>query len=117
MVRELYRNTIAEETMGSSSLSVKYLDRILYAMGSVASHRSSDDMKPDVDAFPLAPLTDREKDILEKLAIGFSSPELADKLCISVNTIRYHLRNIYSKLGGNNRLQAVALARRFGLIR
>jgi LuxR family maltose regulon positive regulatory protein len=117
MVRELYRNTIAEETMGSSSLSVKYLDRILHAMGAVAAHRSSDDMKPDMDAFPLAPLTDREKDILEKLAIGFSSPELADKLCISVNTIRYHLRNIYSKLGGNNRLQAVALARRFGLIR
>ena len=117
MVRELYRNTIAEETMGSSSLSVKYLDRILYAMGAVAAHHSSDDMKPDMDAFPLAPLTDREKDILEKLAIGFSSPELADKLCISVNTIRYHLRNIYSKLGGNNRLQAVALARRFGLIR
>lgn len=117
MVRELYRNTIVEETMGSSSLSVKYLDRILHAMGSVAAHRSSDDMTPDMDAFPLAPLTDREKDILEKLAIGFSSPELADKLCISVNTIRYHLRNIYSKLGGNNRLQAVALARRFGLIR
>jgi LuxR family maltose regulon positive regulatory protein len=74
------------------------------------------DATPEQDSSPLEPLTDREKDILEKLAMGLSSNELADKLFISVNTIRYHLRNIYSKLGTNNRVQAVALARRFGLI-
>jgi len=114
LIHELRKIAIAEEKMGGGSISVNYLDRIQNAMGVGAPRQI--DATPEQESSPLEPLTDREKDILEKLAMGLSSNELADNLFISVNTIRYHLRNIYSKLGTNNRVQAVALARRFGLI-
>ena len=41
---------------------------------------------------------------------------LADRLSVSTNTVKWHLRNIFEKLQIKNRVQAVALARRFGLI-
>ena len=114
LIREIRKIAFAEEKMGVGSISVKYLDQILHAMGVNAP--SQIDEKQEQESSLFESLTDREKDILQKLAIGLSSNELADNLFISVNTIRYHLRNIYSKLGTNNRVQAVALARRFGLI-
>lgn len=114
LIHEIRKIAVAEEKMGMGSISVKYLDQILNAMGVIAPRQI--DVKQDQDSSPLDSLTEREKDILGKLAMGLSSNELADNLYISVNTIRYHLRNIYSKLGTNNRVQAVALARRFGII-
>ncbi len=118
LIREIHKVAIAEEKNGGGSLCVEYLERIQCAMGAalaVAPRPSGVSQEP---AAPLLePLTAREQDILEKLALGLSSKELADSLYISVNTISYHLRNVYSKLGTNNRVHAVALARRFGLIK
>lgn len=56
-------------------------------------------------------LTQRELEILLKLAIPHSIPELATQLCIETSTLRTHLRNIYDKLGVHNRMEAVAIAR------
>ena len=114
LIHEIHKTAIAEEKMGGGRISVGYLEQIQHAMG--VDVPLPPDVRPEPDTSLIEPLTDREKDILEKLALGFSSNELADTLFISVNTIRYHLRNIYSKLGTNNRVQAVALARRFGII-
>jgi two-component system, NarL family, nitrate/nitrite response regulator NarL len=58
---------------------------------------------------PLAGLTGREGEILEALAGGQSTAQLAHTLGISPNTLKFHLRNIYQKLGVANRAQAVAL--------
>lgn len=65
--------------------------------------------------FPVE-LTDREREVLDLLAQGYSNQALADKLFVSETTVRYHLRNIYPKLGAKNRTQAVALARKFGAV-
>ncbi len=114
MIRELYKIGMAEQARGTSKLSVAYLAQILEAAGEVAV--SSGSARPEFKHVPMEPFTDREREILEKLAQGFSSQELADQLYISVHTVRYHLRSIYSKLGANSRVQAVALARRYGAI-
>lgn len=55
--------------------------------------------------------------ILELLAEGYSNTALTERLQISNSTVRTHVRNIYAKLGCHNRMQAVAIARRKGLIR
>jgi len=61
-------------------------------------------------------LTEREVDVLELLAEGFSDRQIADELVISVNTAKNHVANILSKLGVENRTQAVILAIRKGLL-
>ena len=44
------------------------------------------------------PLTEREREILTLVAQGMTNKEVADHLCISRNTVRYHLKGIYDKL-------------------
>lgn len=61
-------------------------------------------------------LTERERNILKLVAGGFSNRDLAERLSVSENTIKWHLRNIFEKLQIRNRMQAVVVARHFGLI-
>jgi DNA-binding NarL/FixJ family response regulator len=63
----------------------------------------------------LQALTDREREVLELLVQGITSNrELADRLVISENTVKYHLRNILDKLHLQNRAQVIAFALRQG---
>lgn len=57
---------------------------------------------------PREGLTGREKTMLAALAKGRTNTELATELGISVNTVKFHLRNLYEKLGLRNRSQAIA---------
>ena len=57
---------------------------------------------------PREELTDREKTMLSALARGRTNIELAKELGISINTVKFHLRNLYEKLGFRNRSQAIA---------
>ena len=61
-------------------------------------------------------LTPREREVLEALAEGFDSREIAQKLRITVETERTHMVNILNKLGAHSRLQALVLAARHGLV-
>ena len=61
-------------------------------------------------------ISDREKEILNGLSSGNSYKMLADSACISVDTVRYHIRNIYKKLHVHSQSEAVAKALRKGLI-
>jgi len=62
-------------------------------------------------------LTERERELLELLVQGVTSNrELAQRLFISENTVKYHLRNIMSKLHLENRAQVIAYALRTGLV-
>ena len=58
---------------------------------------------------PLAALTERERDLLQALANGLTNEQIAARIGISRNTVKYHLKNIYDKLGVNNRAMAVGL--------
>ncbi len=57
---------------------------------------------------PRESLSEREKTILAELARGRTNTELAQELGISINTVKFHLRNLYEKLGLKNRAQAIA---------
>jgi two-component system nitrate/nitrite response regulator NarP len=67
------------------------------------------DMGRAVAADPLACLTGRERELLERLAEGLSNEGLARCFGLSPNTVKFHLRNLYEKLGAANRAQAVAV--------
>lgn len=62
-------------------------------------------------------LTEREQVVLQELALGKNTKEIASALVVSEETVKTHLAHIYQKLGVNDRVQAVALALRHGLVR
>jgi DNA-binding NarL/FixJ family response regulator len=68
--------------------------------------------------FPFSPqeLTPREQEVLNALAEGKSYKIIADSLFISVDAVRFHIRNIYGKLHAHSEAEAVAKAIRKGLI-
>lgn len=65
---------------------------------------------------PLATLTPREIELLGLVQEGLSNLAIAQRLLISENTVKYHLKNIFQKLGVQNRTEAVAHAFRAGLL-
>lgn len=61
-------------------------------------------------------LTSREKEVLRRITAGQSTGQMADEMSISINTLRTYVKNVLSKLGAHNRLQAAAVASREDLL-
>jgi LuxR family maltose regulon positive regulatory protein len=62
------------------------------------------------------PLSEREVEVLQLVAQGLTNPEIADRLYLSLNTVKAHTRNIYGKLDVHSRTKAVARARALGIL-
>jgi LuxR family transcriptional regulator, maltose regulon positive regulatory protein len=62
------------------------------------------------------PLSERELEVLQLLNTHLSSTEIAEQLCISANTVRFHIKNIYGKLSVHSRSDAVQRAEVLGLL-
>jgi two-component system nitrate/nitrite response regulator NarP len=58
---------------------------------------------------PLTSLTHRERDLLAALETGRSNAQLAREFGVSINTVKFHLRNLFGKLDVRNRTQAICL--------
>jgi NarL family two-component system response regulator LiaR len=64
-------------------------------------------------AHPIVPadeLTEREREVLALMVDGLSNQEIADRLFLSLGTVKFHAGNIYSKLGVDSRVAAVTMA-------
>jgi len=71
-------------------------------------------MSPEIrDKFLAESLTAREKDVLKYLVQGYSNREIAEKLYISVHTVKNHITNIFQKLGVTDRSQVIAMVYKF----
>jgi LuxR family maltose regulon positive regulatory protein len=62
------------------------------------------------------PLSQREIEVLRLMAEGYRYQEIAERLVISINTVRHHNRNIFGKLNANSRIQAIDRARELHLL-
>jgi DNA-binding NarL/FixJ family response regulator len=71
---------------------------------------------PENDYEQLDPLTAREIEVLRMMAEGFGNREIASRLGISDNTVKFHISSILGKLGASSRTEAVTLGIRKGLI-
>lgn len=71
---------------------------------------------PDPASAPVEPLSPRETEVLQLVAKGFSSAEIAELLGIAASTVLTHIKHIYAKLGVNSRSQAVFEAAQSGII-
>jgi two-component system response regulator NreC len=66
---------------------------------------------------PPGGLTPREMDVLLLVAAGYSNPEIAEKLVISIRTVETHRAAIHRKLNTTSRAEVVAFAREHGLLK
>ncbi len=94
---------------GGKALAQDYLDAILAAAGEAAGNSN-----PNTGG--RAQLSEREVEILRMAAHGLANKAIADQMYLSENTVKWHLRRVYEKLGAKNRTGAIAAARRAGLI-
>lgn len=81
--------------------------RIAKIMSDVKLDEISIEQKPKKDSV-LNPLTEREIEILKQAVTNKSNGEIAEALFISTNTVKYHLKNIYTKIGVSSKLEARA---------
>jgi two-component system, NarL family, response regulator LiaR len=100
----LLKNATAEEL--SRAIRAAYSGRSTLAPEAADALINAARQKPG----PGSDLTDRERQVLALLVKGQSNADIAAKLCISMATTKYHLSNIYSKLGARSRVEAVTIA-------
>lgn len=93
-----------------------YIPRLLAAFSETETGEADSAITQIDQSGMIEPLSEREIEVLQLIAEGLTNPEIATRLYLSLNTIKAHTRNIYSKLGVNNRTQAVNQARNLGLL-
>lgn len=76
----------------------------------MATHLLRSVSNRSIEAVPENGLTEREEEVLYLVAQGASNPQIAQDLCISINTVKTHIRNILVKLGLENRTQVATYA-------
>jgi two-component system response regulator DegU len=72
--------------------------------------------RQDAGSQPERVVTPREEEVLQLIADGCSTPEVAEQLYISQKTVKNHLASIYQKLDARDRTQAVLQAVRMGIV-
>lgn len=104
--RKLYLPTSEEQA---------FLERILAEVdggGSVSGTIATSEDGADT----CSNVTPRELELLNMISAGLSNQQIGDELELSVGTVKWHLKNLFRKLGASNRSAAAAIARRAGLI-
>lgn len=96
------RTVVRGETVLSPQLAASMLEEV----------RKLEEPSPDEERV----ITKREEEVLQLIANGCSTPEVAERLFISQKTVKNHLASIYQKLEARDRTQAVLQAVRMGII-
>jgi LuxR family maltose regulon positive regulatory protein len=109
LLREQYQQLLQTGEGVPSDAEREYLELLLAASG-------TDLGRPRTRCQLVDPLSEREKEMLQLLADGVSNKEIAARLFVSENTVKFHLKNVYSKLGVGSRLQAINAARALRLV-
>ena len=107
--------------MQRTSRHAELINRLLPLFTASTPPLTSDDQPKGPSDEPSAtvliePLSEREVQVLACLADGCSNTEIAQKLVISLTTVKWHTTHIYAKLGVKNRVEAINRARSLGIL-
>ncbi len=92
-----------------------YVQRLLAAFPIDDAEQTRPADTTDSSATLIEPLSEREIEVLQLIAEGLTNQEIANRLYLSLNTVKVHTRNIYGKLDAHHRADAVARARALGI--
>lgn len=104
------RAALAGEALLPPKLAARLMDEFARLASQPAPSTAAGEVASDQD------LTWREREVLQHLATGASDSEIADKLTLSIHTVKTHVRHILAKLHAVNRRAAVSEARQRGLM-
>jgi LuxR family maltose regulon positive regulatory protein len=115
LLTHLHDELLAQPVLAETDPSPAYLQRLLQAFPAAAQSPPRATAHPKAYAL-VEPLTDRELEVLRLMAEGLTYQAVADRLIVSLNTVRYHVKSLYGKLGVDKRLAALDAARAAGLL-
>jgi LuxR family maltose regulon positive regulatory protein len=104
------------EAAVQQGMHAEYASRLLAAFPEPAVQLMTVKDVQKHNLFLIEPLSGREIEVLQLIAAGLTNKEIAQRLCISVRTVKYHTTNIFMKLEVAGRSQAVVKARQIGLL-
>lgn len=103
---------VVQEEATVVTLSSAYLRALMAALG-----KSAPATRQEIAVIPSEwALTEREIEILKLIAQGYSNQKIADRLYLSINTVKTHTANLYDKLGVRSRTEAIARATQAGAL-
>ncbi len=115
LLAALRRDLVHGERPADAAVSSAYVDVLLATWPAPAGHDPT--AAPPSSPAPLVePLTEREQELLILMAQGLTYQQMADQLIVSINTVRYHVKSLYGKLGVDNRTAALDQARLHGYL-
>jgi LuxR family maltose regulon positive regulatory protein len=97
----------------AKSITLEFVQRLLAVFETRRKHKPE---SGHVIETLIEPLSERELEVLQNLNGPLSTPEIAEQLVVSTNTVRTHIKNIYSKLDVHGRSGAVRRSRELGLL-
>lgn len=100
---------------GDATISPRVTRRMLEMFAPMLPGEEENDAE-EVDLSLLNSLTERETEVLKLIAQGYTNQEIAERLFISMTTVKTHVGNILEKIGAQNRVQAVIFAFQHGLV-
>ena len=100
---------------GDATISPRVTRRMLEMFAPMLPGEEESDAE-DTDLSLLNSLTERETEVLKLIAEGYTNQEIAERLFISMTTVKTHVGNILEKIGAQNRVQAVIFAFQHGLV-
>lgn len=111
-IRTVYQGNAIIAPSATKRLIEKMMEGDFMASGTGTSGNSADTSAADTTYTDpeLDELTDREREVLIEIAHGLSNQEIADKLFISLTTVKTHVAHILSKINARDRVQAVVFA-------
>jgi predicted ATPase/DNA-binding CsgD family transcriptional regulator len=108
--RELVETARKLASQIHSASWIKKTDNLLHQIDPQLTQPSSKTIKQGDEAF-----SPRELEVLQLLKSDLNGPDIAERLVVSLNTVRYHTKNIYRKLGAGTRMEAIRRAKELGL--
>lgn len=104
---------LANETLETVANTVRAVSkgekRISSALEKIITIKLADQISDEIA------LTKREKEVLSLINLGYSNAQIGEELSIAIGTVKNHLKNIYSKLGVNSRVEALLMCMKYGL--
>jgi LuxR family transcriptional regulator, maltose regulon positive regulatory protein len=113
LLRSLLGTRRRARAAAGAGAGTEHLHRVIHAFQPATAQ--SDSTARTVQGL-IEPLTDRELEVLRLLAAGRRNRDIAAELVVTLETVKKHTSHIFDKLGVTNRTEAVAHARRLGLI-
>lgn len=115
-IHELLRNIAKAGMSQQHESSIEFIGKINQLLSTNTTAKSQRSQSSEPVAALLEPLTRRERQMLDKITMGETNKQIAEQLFISEQTVKWHLHQLYQKLGVKNRTSAIAKAKALGLI-